>query len=67
LLVQVVEIAEGAGQEEVLADIAERSLDLALGFGAIRSAGSGLEAIMLRQPSSDKDFRGNMLVTVQRA
>lgn len=36
LLVQVVEIAEAAGQEEVLADIAEWSLDFALGFGAIR-------------------------------
>lgn len=34
LVVQIVEIAEGAGQEEVLVDIAKRSLDLALGFGA---------------------------------
>lgn len=49
LLVQVVEIAEAAGQEEVLADIAEWSLDFALGFGAIRPAGSGLEAKVLGQ------------------
>jgi len=32
LLVQVVEIAEAAGEEEVLADVAERTLDLALAF-----------------------------------
>lgn len=49
LLVQVLEIAEAAGQEEVLADIAEWSLDFALGFGAIRPAGSGLEAKVLGQ------------------
>ncbi|ESY18628.1 hypothetical protein X749_30195 [Mesorhizobium sp. LNJC391B00] len=32
LVVQAVEIAERAGQEEVLVDVAKRSLDLALGF-----------------------------------
>ena len=44
--IQVVEIAEGAGEEEVLADIAKRPLDLALGFGPVRSAGLWLEAIV---------------------
>jgi hypothetical protein len=33
LLVQVVEIAEDATEEEVLADVPERPLDLALGLG----------------------------------
>jgi hypothetical protein len=44
--IQVVEIAERAGEEEVLADIAIGSLDLSLCFGPIRTAGPGLEAIM---------------------
>jgi hypothetical protein len=35
LIVQILEIAEGAAEEEVLADVAERALDLALGFGPI--------------------------------
>jgi hypothetical protein len=44
--VQIVEIAERAGEEEVLADIAERPLDLAFGLGPVRAAGLGLEAVM---------------------
>jgi hypothetical protein len=44
LPVQVLEIAEGARQEEVLADVAEGPLDLALGFGPVRPAGFGMEA-----------------------
>ena len=44
--VQVVEIAERAGEEEVLADIAIGPLDLSLCFGPIRTAGLELEAIM---------------------
>src|SRR5262245_39790955 len=44
--VQVVEIAEGAGKEEVLADIAIGPLYLSLGFGPIRPAGLGLVAIV---------------------
>jgi hypothetical protein len=43
LRIQVVEIAKGPGQEEVLADIAEWPLDLARGFGAIRPASLGME------------------------
>ena len=47
--VQVVEIAEGAGQEEVLADVAERPLDLALGLGPVGLAGLGMEAVVAGQ------------------
>jgi hypothetical protein len=46
LHIQVIEIAEGAGEEEVLADIAERSLHLALGLGPIGPAGFRLVAIV---------------------
>src|SRR6185437_6166551 len=46
LSIQVVEIAERAGEEEILADIAIGSLDLSLCFGPIRTAGLGLETIM---------------------
>ena len=46
LLVQVVEIAEGAAEKEVLADVAERPLDLALRFGPIGPAGARLEAVV---------------------
>src|SRR5271167_3600168 len=38
LSVQVVEIAEQAGEEEVLADVAERPLDLTLGLGPVGAA-----------------------------
>ena len=44
LPVQVLEIAKGAGQEEVLADVAEGPLDLAFGLGPVRAAGFGMEA-----------------------
>ena len=46
LLVQVVEVAERAAEEEVFADIAERPLDLALGLGPIGPAGARLEAVV---------------------
>ena len=46
LAVQIIEIAERAGKEEVLADVAIGPLDLAFGFGSIRPAGLGLEAIV---------------------
>ena len=46
LRVQIVEIAEGAAEEEVLANVAERPLDLALGFRPIGPAGARLEAVM---------------------
>src|SRR3954452_18433891 len=39
-------MAEGAGEEEVLPDIAEGALDLALGFRPIGSTGAGLEAVV---------------------
>ena len=47
--IEVVEIAEVTGQEEVLADIAEGPLDLALRLGPIGPAGFGLEAVVLGQ------------------
>ena len=37
--VEIVEIAEAAAEEEVLADVAERPLDLALRLGPVRPAG----------------------------
>src|SRR5260370_38754675 len=46
LPVQVVEIAEAAGEEAVLADVAERPLDLTLGLGPVRSTGSRMEPMM---------------------
>ena len=47
--VEIVEIAEAAGQEEVLPDVAEGPLDLALRLGPIGPAGFGQEAVVLRQ------------------
>ena len=47
--VQVVEIAEGAGEEEVLPHIAEGPLHLALGLGPVGLAGLGHETVMRRQ------------------
>ena len=49
LAVEVVEIAEAAAEEEVLADVAERPLDLALGLRPVGPAGLGLEAEVPRQ------------------
>ena len=49
LRVEIFEVAEVAAKKEVLADIAERPLDLALGFGPIRATGARLEAVMPRQ------------------
>ena len=46
LRVQVVEVAERAGEEEVLADVAERPLDFALGLGPVGPAGLRMEAIV---------------------
>ena len=45
--VEIVEIAEAAREEEVLPDVAERTLDLALGLGAVRPARARMEAVML--------------------
>ena len=47
--VEVVEIAERSTEEEVLANVAERTLDLALGLGTIRPTGPRLEAVMPRK------------------
>ena len=44
--VQVVEIAERAGKEEVLADVAERPLHFGLSLGAVGAASLGVEPIM---------------------
>jgi hypothetical protein len=46
LSVGIVEVAERTSEEEVLAKIAERPLDLALRFCPIRPAGTRLEAVM---------------------
>lgn len=48
-LVQVVEIAEGARQEDVLPDISEWPLDPAFGLGAIGSACLGVKAVVAGQ------------------
>jgi len=56
LPVQIVEIAKGSGKEEVLADVAERPLDLALCLCAVGLAGPGMEAVMPREVAdSDSD------------
>jgi hypothetical protein len=44
--VQVVEVAERTGEEEVLADVAVRPLDLALGLGPIGPAGLRVIAVV---------------------
>ena len=49
LSVEVLEVAEAAAEKEVLADIAERPLDLPLRLRAIGSAGARLKAIMQRE------------------
>src|SRR3954451_24589222 len=47
--IQVVEMAEGAGEKEVLPDIAEGALNFALRFRAIGSTRAGLEAVVAGQ------------------
>lgn len=47
--VEVVEVAERAVEEEVLADVAERPLDLALGLGAVGPARPRRRAVVLQQ------------------
>ncbi len=46
LVVEILEIAKDAAEKEVLADVAERPLDLALCFCAIGPAGARLKAVM---------------------
>jgi hypothetical protein len=46
LVVEVVEVAERRLEKEILADVAERPLDLALGLRAIGPAGPRLEAVV---------------------
>src|SRR3546814_16714225 len=46
LLVEVIQVAERAGQEEVLADVAERPLDLALRLRPVGLAGARVEAVV---------------------
>ena len=47
--IQIVDIAEGAGQKEILPDIAERTFDLALGLRPIRFAGPRDGAVMVEK------------------
>ena len=49
LTIQIFEIAEGAGEKEVLPDIAERPLDLAFRLCPVGPAGARLEAVMAAQ------------------
>src|SRR3954468_12693711 len=46
LPVEVVEVAEAAGQEEIFAHVAERPLDLTLGLGPVGAARLGQEAVV---------------------
>ena len=48
LTVQIVEVAESPAEEEVLPDIAERALDLALGLGPIGPPGGWFATGMIR-------------------
>ncbi len=45
LAVEIVEMTEAPGEEEILADVAKGSFDFPLGLGAVRSAGSGCKPI----------------------
>ena len=67
LEVEIVEIAEAAAEEEVLADVAERPLDL-LSFCPIRPAGAGLEAVVpgKRQQRPAIDDIAGIIVPGQR-
>src|SRR4051812_3701877 len=49
LCVQVLQATERPAEEEVLADVAEGALDLALGLGAVGLAGLGHETVVRRQ------------------
>ena len=44
--VQVIEVAEAAGEEKALAHVAEGPLHLALGLGPVGPAGLGQEAVV---------------------
>ena len=46
-----------AGEEEVLADVAERPLDLALGLGPVGPAGLRLEAVMAGEVDQSCGYR----------
>jgi hypothetical protein len=64
LPVQVVEIAEAAGEEEVLADVAERPLEFTLGLGPVRSTGSGMEPMMAGEVDERAVVPAAMLVCI---
>jgi hypothetical protein len=49
LQIEIVDIAEDAAEKEVLADIAERSLDLALRLRPIGTTRLGQEAVVMRE------------------
>src|SRR3546814_20101387 len=46
LLVEVIQVAERAGQDEVLAAVAERQLDLALRLRPVGLAGARVDAVV---------------------
>ncbi len=46
LIMEIVEVAEAAAEKEVLANVAERTLALAFGFGQVSLAGFGKVAVM---------------------
>jgi hypothetical protein len=64
LSVEVLEVAEAAAEKEVLADIAERPLDLPLRLGPIGSASARLEAITPRQ-REQRAVVGDMALVVR--
>lgn len=53
LAIEVAQAPEAAGQEEVLADIAERPLDLAFGLRPIGAAGSRHRAVVAGSAASE--------------
>ena len=57
LRIEIVEIAKAAAEEEVLADVAERALDLALRLGPIRLAGLGQVAVVAGERRAACDCR----------
>jgi hypothetical protein len=62
--IEIVEIAEAACQEEVLADVAERPLDLPLRLGPVRPAGLRQIAIVgaRTRPASDSRRRAFLIL-----
>ena len=68
LHVEIVEIAKGAGEEEVLPDVAERALNLAFGLRPVWTTGFRMKAIMLgeRQQRAIIDDMTGIILTRHR-